>query len=565
MTIASFILSTVLKPVHDVIYTASQEIATWAGRIVTPFLPTKEKEEKRQEKGYGRASLDGLPDVLYSRIGRYLELTDCCSSLLASKTIFKQKKQLFFGNDMAVSQLIRSVDGDIRKLLLLRPDQFQNPIEQISHFAKAYLCPLKSVFSEKEFKDICKTITTLDLQDMCRTPDTIKQLSDYFPNLEVLDISTPNYRDDFVADPAVAILEEVVKFDKLKALKLPPNCRSCQSLGDYLTKLTALEHFQISNLRSEGIEKLAVLTQLRSLTICCFSDADLEIIRHMPHLQSLSLEGSQSITAQGIQTVVESAKELRALNIAYCESINDAALEKLPGLKHLQRLNLAQCSGITDVGVGYLAGCGGLTHLILSRCRLTNISLETIGTLTLLEDLNLSGLSMITDDGIRHLINFKNLKTLILDDCYNLTQNGIALMLRYTMLEKLDLSGCSVEDNFLRRIGEVCNLKTLALSWCKKFTYKGAAFIQTLKKLQVLDLSGCNGVNNDTVECCSHLPDLQQLNLVNCQKVTPFALQYLTRLKRLRYVNIRHIPGVTEDVINELKSKNPRLYIASSQ
>ena len=106
---------------------------------------------------------------------------------------------------------------------------------------------------------------------------------------------------------------------------------------------------------------------------------------------------------------------LAELDLAYCEGIDDSALEQLGRhLSSLKRLNLAFSSNITDAGLAHLT------------------------RLRYLWRLDLQGLKNLTDQGIKQLVDLPNLRVLELTGCVNLTSAGVeALRTKATQLEVL--------------------------------------------------------------------------------------------------------------------------------
>ena len=91
-------------------------------------------------------------------------------------------------------------------------------------------------------------------------------------------------------------------------------------------------------------------------------------------------------------------------------TLTNAGLEHLRGLKNLQHLSLAG-TNISDNGLVHLTHLKHLNHLDLSNTKITNAGLRYIANLTELEELNLSG-THVTIDGLIHLRGFSHFRKL---------------------------------------------------------------------------------------------------------------------------------------------------------
>ena len=129
------------------------------------------------------------------------------------------------------------------------------------------------------------------------------------------------------------------------------------------------------------------------------TDADLEQLRDMPELETLSLSGSENIT--------------------------DTGLVHLKDLTNLQNLGLEETQ-ITDTGLVHLKGLTNLQYLNLEGTKITGAGLAHLKDLTNLQYLSLEGCDNITDAGLVHLKNLTNLKGLSLAGCENITDTGVA-------------------------------------------------------------------------------------------------------------------------------------------
>jgi hypothetical protein len=129
-----------------------------------------------------------------------------------------------------------------------------------------------------------------------------------------------------------------------------------------------------------------------------FGDDDLAIVKDLPDLRSLTLNG-QKITDEGLANLSELSQlqELWLLRTA----ISDAGLERLKGLSQLQVLWL-ESDAITDAGLEHLKGLKKLDDLGLGSTQVTDEGLMCLRGLKQLRKLSL-GPTNVTDRGIEEL------------------------------------------------------------------------------------------------------------------------------------------------------------------
>ena len=104
------------------------------------------------------------------------------------------------------------------------------------------------------------------------------------------------------------------------------------------------------------------------------SDADLEHLKRLPHLESLNIE---------------------------CPQITDRGLSYLQGLTRLVLLGL-DTTQVTDIGLPYLEKLTNLSVLLLADTKITDAGLEYLKMLENLEMLSLEG-TQVTDAGVADL------------------------------------------------------------------------------------------------------------------------------------------------------------------
>ena len=97
--------------------------------------------------------------------------------------------------------------------------------------------------------------------------------------------------------------------------------------------------------------------------------------------------------------------------------ITDASLNWLDSLPHLQKLDLGHTKSyagqgtITDAGLAHVAGLVELRRLSLTNTDVTDAGLAHLKGLARLESLNLER-TKVTDEGLKHLLGLTKLQTL---------------------------------------------------------------------------------------------------------------------------------------------------------
>jgi len=630
MSIASQLWSLVPGPVRTAAQAFTDTTSSWAGRTVVAHIPNFVPEGMR--KGISQfcgveevkrevpklSPFEALPPELFSNIGEYLEPADFHAVVRASRTVSKARVEQLMGNEQAVGDLIRLVRGDIKNLLHLNVQDFQNPFYWILDSVGECLSPTKPRFTKEELKTICRGIKTFECKNSSFTLPMIELIVDFFPNLESLDIEDNSWNSRVSG----ASLKQISQLKKLKHLKLTGDKRDETSCAEGLQAIvdqsaTTLESLHIKNIRiSTGYQHLKALTQLRALTLppnC--SDADLQLLRHLPHLRELNLHRCWQITTAGFQVIAECARELQVLNLSDCTQLLDADLEALAKLTGLRILNV--CSDrLTDIGIAHLAPLTKLTHLSLRSRGVTDMVMNVIGQFVHLEQLELISTTGITDVGITALLPLVHLKELRFEAGGNVTnaafvtigrlmslevlevnhtgpevhpritdqgfaalhplihlrklkfwgyfpisEVGLQAIVNLQDLEHLTLYRLQITDNVLQAVGQFLNLKNLELWQCTRITSRGITHLRPLVHLQKLVLTQCN-VGDAVLEVCGSLPQLKELLLFNSSNTTNLALRHLYPLSKLRWFRSGSLIGSPDKNSAEKRSlqrKLPRL------
>jgi hypothetical protein len=159
---------------------------------------------------------------------------------------------------------------------------------------------------------------------------------------------------------------------------------------DWDVALATLEAERIPGLNAEG-----------ELT-----DALLERVSRLPHVTSLDLSGSKRLTDTGFAYLAR-MPQLRELNLSDT-AISDRDLEVLRHLPHLERIELVR-TAVTDAGTRHLASCDNLRQVNLSLTGTGDGAISALTGKAMLCDFE-SG-NAVTDAGIALFHEFPVFKT----------------------------------------------------------------------------------------------------------------------------------------------------------
>jgi hypothetical protein len=142
------------------------------------------------------------------------------------------------------------------------------------------------------------------------------------------------------------------------------------------------------------------------------TDRDLELLRNLPHVRAMDMNGSEVIT--------------------------DAGLRHVGRLTNLTDLRILECAGITDEGLAHLSGLKRLNHLLLQKCNMDGSGLRYLAHLPI-EKLQLE-FTPVTDAALEHVARFTRLTELSLQYT-NVTNEGVARL-------KAALPNCRIQSDY---------------------------------------------------------------------------------------------------------------------
>ncbi|KAL8093120.1 hypothetical protein AgCh_035129 [Apium graveolens] len=280
--------------------------------------------------------------------------------------------------------------------------------------------------------------------------------------------------------------------------------RWCLGVGDLGVGLIAVKCKEIQSLD---------LSYLQITEKCLLQVMKLDRLEH------LVLEGCITIDDDSLATHKHGFKTLQTLNISSCENVNHAGLSSLINeAKPLRQLILAYGSPVTLALANSLRNCSLLQSIKLDGCLVTCSGLRAIGNwCASLREVSLSKCMGVTDEGLSSLVTkHKDLRKLDITCCRKITHKSIAQITnsctsltsfrmesctlvpresyvligqRCHFLEELDLTDNEVDDEGLISISRCSKLYSLKLGICLNITSEGLSYIgMSCTKLTELDL-----------------------------------------------------------------------------
>ena len=324
-----------------------------------------------------------------------------------------------------------------------------------------------------------------------------------------------------------------------------------------------LHFFNLGELRHLPMqiqERLMELVKPGSITderLPAFLDSTLEAMSS-ESMNSICLKNFWKVSGEGMRVVAQRCPSLAKIDVSYCESLDDAAIEIL------------------------VTNCRGLTSLNLSGCRLlSDTACGHIARLSQLEELQLTCCSLITDLGIQQVAHCGGMLRLL--DLGSVKQlSAVSTMIiadHCTRLEELSIGGSpQLTDMDVHDICAKCvRLSELNLRACWRLTDNALVAIGKLGKRQaarakkspaspqlvLLDLGGCSRITDAGLASLQPGCDaLQQLDLRGCGKVSAEGVAAVLRsCRRLEQVNINACGAILCDDATQLKAARPDVLI----
>lgn len=192
------------------------------------------------------------------------------------------------------------------------------------------------------------------------------------------------------------------------------------------------------------------------------------ILKRSPKIIALNISGSRFFSTQ----LLETPRELQALDISQCPWMNQAALKQFSDIcPHLRKLSFGSDIQLNFTAWGELNKFRQLIALDLTRCH------------------------QINDQDLMVILKAcLGLRELSLEECRKISEKGFDAMARQaTRLTHLNLSRTSITDNSLVEISTYCrSLISLDLTRCENVTDKGVlAVVKQASSLKELTIAQC--------------------------------------------------------------------------
>ena len=349
------------------------------------------------------------------------------------------------------------------------------------------------------------------------------------------------------------------------------NCKSLMtcSLSLLENSDSMIEELYLDGCKRISAEEIARLTKvlhrLRVLHLggCSqlLNDATVEAIcRNLPHLESIDLMGLNKITDRSVQAIFFHLKNLKYLNIDYCERIRleylsqqfilmEALFETGTAEEIVDRIHNGDNGSfqgfLQNDEIGKIIVCKGLQVANLSfgsslrgGCPAYSLAYLSLSTLGQLKEVNVSSSSKIVDDDIKILLLTcgNALVSLEMRCCDNLTDESLSYIGKYgRKLTILDISACfKISNQGIENVSKCSTLTSLKLSSNSLITDIGTIYLGNLKNLLVLDLKNCANITSYAIGIvihnCKHLVELDVRN-------TGFAASEFSNLQMKQHIN----------------------------
>lgn len=433
-------------------------------------------------------------------------------------------------------------------------------------------------------------VTGLDLSNFYITDTDIQNITIFFKNLQVLNVSdnvdiTTNgiaqigeltrlkaldlHNCDFAAKDSVHSFSNLNKLEVL-------NLGACTEVGDWLqipttlnalrvlnvaqcglppssaaviTSLSSLEEVNVSQNNLLAPEMLVAIAQLPRLRIlkmkyCRVTDAVLFEIVQRTTLVALVLRGASDITNKGIAAVATHPL-LQRISLVHCH-LKDADCLELAKMRLVHTLDISENEDITIRGIAELTRLTSLQTLVLKDSFITDQMCEKIGQITSLQKLVINA-GQLTRDGFRSLSTIPSLRSLRAENQSDTDLNCIEIA-KCTTLEQLILSGSEeLSENGLGHLASLTRLRSLYLNCCA-VNDAMCTILATFSSLEKLSLEGSNGESNAplvSAQGVHQLNQLRSLSLRSCD-IDDTVLNAISAFSFLQELDISENQRITD-------------------
>jgi len=309
--------------------------------------------------------------------------------------------------------------------------------EKIGGIQKNSCFSFKSVMKDSMRRSISgrsKVTTNLQLSKMPRlSPSDLKDILRNFPHIKHLDLSGCFQ----ICKESIDVIANGYR-DNLLSL----NLEFCHYITD--EDISTL----FAKCKEESKEKKWDMTTL-NLSYTNISDSGMRTITmSCPNLKILKLRGMKKITNLTLSMIAKYCKNLTHLDIQECNITDFGVAIVSQECNHLEILNLNDCNEITNEVLPYLCFYNRfIKGLDLRNTKVNGEALIYIlANFSNLEKLKISGLSL-NSENIHLLLNLKSLKSLDISFCYDLKKDFIGDIIRSCPgLQEIHLFGLITKD-----------------------------------------------------------------------------------------------------------------------
>jgi internalin A len=271
------------------------------------------------------------------------------------------------------------------------------------------------------------------------------------------------------------------------------------------------------------------------------TDASLALLKDVPGLKSLYLDGAPNLTEKGLANL-KGLTSLRDLSMSYSQNFTDAGLANIKELTGLTLLNLSGTKGVTNAGLAHLAGLLNLKTLNLNGTGVTGAGLVHLKGLTALQHLNLTGQN-VGESGAGYLAGLTDLRGLYLANT-QMTDAGLSHLAKLSKLQQLSLEGNpGITGAGFVHLKGMPQLTHLGLA-NTKVTDAGLAHLKGLDKLASIGLEETS-ITDAGLEHLAALPALEDVSIGDVKGITGPGLKHLAKLPHLLDLNLMGT-GVTD-------------------
>jgi hypothetical protein len=564
------LISNTFKHVNQKLLNSPVEVSTEVAVEPDP------KAEKQDLLFCGRkASLLDLPDVLKQTIVEFLlPSKNYAAESSENGSIFRLTETLEFEylayNNEAVSSILQEVYGDISLLKKSARETLETLLEETSSEASAKLT-------------VRETISSIELHDLLLTPELLKKLFFFFPNLRALSFTGCKLTTESI---------ELIANLPLEKLLLPKCFEIHDDALEQISRITTLQVLDISvsdHVTDEGVATLKTLVHLQQLNLSgcgAITNNSLHAFENCPSLKILNLSRCIKLTDSGLE-ILSQFKELQVLDISRCPHITASGIQHLPHLKNLVSLNISHSvtdfvnesveeqveeqveepiegqieqepAGDANENSALLAICqiSTLQKLDISYLEFSNDALASLSLLTKLEEITLYNFDFdentakallplknhlkvlktsfqASDSSLKILSSFTALRELELSYLDDVTENGLQSLSALSQLEKLFLTHSGntlLGREAFKFLEELTKLKELYLHNFGPTLSQGLSYIPKSSALTLLSLDESE-ITDEALKTISKLCNLENLSLKCCRRITHIGLGFIKNLR----------------------------------